>query len=182
MRVNRNPFSAEYDRLGFGRIEIFTKPGTDKFHGQFMTMFGDNDFNARNPFAPNKPDFQSRIFDGNFGGPISKNASFTIDAEHRGIDDNTVIVPTVLDPVTLQPVRQPESVGSPQERWHVVPRVDLQLTPKNTLTMRYGWNQIDSSNPSSGNFWPAGVWSQLEHNRPHAATYRDRDAQPECDK
>src|SRR5579863_3701412 len=32
IRINQNPFSAEYDRLGFGRIEIFTKPGTDKFH------------------------------------------------------------------------------------------------------------------------------------------------------
>ena len=30
----------EYDRMGFGRIEILTKPGTDKYHGQFM--FNDN--------------------------------------------------------------------------------------------------------------------------------------------
>ena len=34
IRINQNPFSAEYDKLGYGRIEIFTKPGTDKFHGQ----------------------------------------------------------------------------------------------------------------------------------------------------
>src|SRR5213075_3338546 len=33
IRINQNPFSAEYDRLGMGRIEILTKPGTDKFHG-----------------------------------------------------------------------------------------------------------------------------------------------------
>jgi len=31
IRINQNPFSAEYDRLGYGRIEIFTKPGTDKY-------------------------------------------------------------------------------------------------------------------------------------------------------
>ena len=31
IRVNQNPFSAEFDRLGFGRIEILTKPGTDKW-------------------------------------------------------------------------------------------------------------------------------------------------------
>src|SRR5262249_43738035 len=29
IRINQNPFSAEYDKLGYGRIEIFTKPGTD---------------------------------------------------------------------------------------------------------------------------------------------------------
>ena len=28
IRINSNPFAAEYDKLGFGRIEIFTKPGT----------------------------------------------------------------------------------------------------------------------------------------------------------
>ncbi len=29
IRINQNPFSAEFDKLGFGRIEVFTKPGTD---------------------------------------------------------------------------------------------------------------------------------------------------------
>src|SRR5215472_13801370 len=38
IRINSNPFSSEYDKLGYGRIEIFTKPGTDKFHGQFFAM------------------------------------------------------------------------------------------------------------------------------------------------
>ena len=33
IRINQNPFSAEFDRLGFGRIEILTKPGTDKLRG-----------------------------------------------------------------------------------------------------------------------------------------------------
>ena len=55
IRINSNPFSAEYDRLGFGRIEIFTKPGTDKFHGSGSFGISDGVFNSRNPFAPNKP-------------------------------------------------------------------------------------------------------------------------------
>src|ERR1035441_331589 len=29
IRVNQNPFAAQYDKLGYGRIEIITKPGTD---------------------------------------------------------------------------------------------------------------------------------------------------------
>ncbi len=28
IRVNQNPFSAEFDRIGYGRIEIVTKPGS----------------------------------------------------------------------------------------------------------------------------------------------------------
>ena len=33
IRINQNPFSAEFDKIGYGRIEILTKPGTDKLHG-----------------------------------------------------------------------------------------------------------------------------------------------------
>ena len=28
VRINQNPYSAEFDRIGFGRIEILTKPGS----------------------------------------------------------------------------------------------------------------------------------------------------------
>src|ERR1044071_8561083 len=42
IRINANPFSAEYDRLGFGRIEILTKPGTDRYRGQASFNFNDD--------------------------------------------------------------------------------------------------------------------------------------------
>jgi hypothetical protein len=51
IRINQNPFSAEYDRRGYGRIEILTKPGTDKLHGQFFVMGNDKSFNTGNPFT-----------------------------------------------------------------------------------------------------------------------------------
>ena len=38
IRINQNPFAAQYDKLGYGRIEILTKPGTDKLHGCFMVI------------------------------------------------------------------------------------------------------------------------------------------------
>src|SRR5579863_2602739 len=50
IRINQNPFSSEYDKLGYGRIEIFTKPGTDKFHGQFFVLGNTSAFNTRNPY------------------------------------------------------------------------------------------------------------------------------------
>ncbi len=41
IRINQNPFSAEFERLGFGRIEILTKPGADKLRGQAFFNFND---------------------------------------------------------------------------------------------------------------------------------------------
>ena len=49
IRINQNPFSSEYDKLGYGRIEVFTKPGSDKFHGQFLINGNDSAFNSPNP-------------------------------------------------------------------------------------------------------------------------------------
>src|ERR1039458_9322509 len=37
IRINQNPFSPEYDKLGYGKIEIFTKPGFDKYRSEEHT-------------------------------------------------------------------------------------------------------------------------------------------------
>ena len=34
IRINQDPYSAEYSRPGRGRIEILTKPGTQEYHGE----------------------------------------------------------------------------------------------------------------------------------------------------
>src|ERR1700678_3083158 len=89
IRINQNPFSAEYDKVGYGRIEIFTKPGTDKFHGQFSVVGNESALNTPNPFlgyATQAP-YDSLIYMGNIGGPINKKASFFVDVQRRNIDE-----------------------------------------------------------------------------------------------
>ena len=87
IRINQNPFSAEYDKLGYGRIEIFTKPGTDKYHGQISVMGNSRHSTRRNPFLQGQSRPTTRcMFMGNIGGPIGKKASFFFDgaaAQHR---------------------------------------------------------------------------------------------------
>ena len=98
IRINQNPFSAEYDKLGYGRIEIFTKPGTDKFHGQVMMNGNSSAFNALNPFVTEEPGYYSEIFNGNISGPLGKKASFFFTAQQRNIDNVSVVVAQVLNP------------------------------------------------------------------------------------
>ena len=88
IRVNQNPFSAQYDALGYGRIEILTKPGTDKLHGQLFADGNDSAFNTRNPFATEIPGYHSEMFNGNIGGPINKKTSFYVDGQRRDIEDD----------------------------------------------------------------------------------------------
>ena len=145
--VNRNPFSAQYDRLGFGRIEIITKPGTDRFHGEFFAMGNDSSFNTLNPFTGSIPAYHSYMLDGSVGGPIAKNASFFFSGEQRNMQNDNIYDATVpvYDPTTNSyspPPPQPayNDVGglfTPATFSDIVPRLDLQLGQNNTLSLLY---------------------------------------------
>ena len=141
IRINANPFSAEYDRLGLGRIEILTKPGSDRFRGQVSFNFNDDALNARNPFADSRPPIQTRQYGGNFGGPISKHkASFFIDFDKRDIDDQTLIVAQILD-ANNNIVDFNQTFAIPSRRTTFSPRIDYQINPSNTLVGRYTYTK-----------------------------------------
>jgi hypothetical protein len=136
IRINQNPFSSEYDRLGFGRIEILTKPGTDRMRGSVSFNDSDGVFNSRNPFSINKPDFSSRQFGGNIGGPINKRTSYFFDFERRNINDNANINAIELDPKTLTPFNFQQAVLTPNSRTELSPRIDYAINGNNTLVIR----------------------------------------------
>jgi hypothetical protein len=150
IRINQNPFSAQYDKLGYGRIEILTKPGSDHYHGQFF--FNDNNsvLNSKNPYVPTKPSYNSEIFDGNLGGPISKKASFFLDASRRNMDDFSAIHP--VNPADLFGPPLVESIANPRTRTNISPRIDYQLSANNTLTARYQLTHDSDMNSGLGAF------------------------------
>jgi hypothetical protein len=151
IRVNQNPFSAQYDSLGYGRIEILTKPGTDKFHGQLFVTGNDSAFNTRNPFATEIPGYHSEMFDGNLGGPINKKTSFYVDGQRRNIEDDAIVNAFVLDQ-NLNPTSLIEAVPTPQTRTSLSPRIDTQIGNNNTLTFRYQLWENSQKNPNIGQF------------------------------
>ncbi len=151
IRINSNPFSAEYDKLGYGRIEIFTKPGTDKYHGQFSVVGNSSGLNTRNPYlgdAEQTP-YDSVIYQGNFGGPINKKASFFFDVQRRNIDEIAVVNATVLG-TDFVPTPFNESVPNPHTRTNIGSRFDYQVSTNNTLTARYQFYRDTQQNAGVG--------------------------------
>ncbi len=139
IRINSNPFSAEYDRLGFGRVEILTRPGTDRYRGQVSFNFNDDALNSRNPFATSRPPLQTRQYGGNYGGPLlKKKASFFVDFDKRDTDDETLIVAKVLDDDN-NIVDFIETAPIPSRRTSFSPRIDYSFNPNNTLVARYNF-------------------------------------------
>ena len=143
VRINQNPFSAEYDRLGFGRIEILTRPGTERFRGQASFNFNDESLNSRNPFSEEKtrPSLQTRQYGGNFGGPLVKRkASFFVDFDKRDIDDAALVVARVLD-ANNNIVDFTATAPIPSRRTSFSPRIDYQINPNHTLIARYNYTK-----------------------------------------
>jgi hypothetical protein len=142
IRINQNPFSAQYDRMGFGRIEILTKPGTDKPHGQFSYNDNHSLFDALNPYGSHEPDFSSEIVNSNVGGPLGKKASYFVNFERRNIHDAAVINADAFTNAGVAPV----GVLNPRIRTSAGVRFDYQLAANNTLMVRYQYNHNNEEN------------------------------------
>ncbi len=157
IRLNQNPFSAEYDKVGFGRIEIFTKPGTDQWHGQASINGNASALNSKNPFAVSEGSYESTQWNGNIGGPLSKNASIFTNADYRDINDLSIVNALTLppgqvcsDPASCVGTRFNAAVAFPRTRINVGPRLDYQLGKNNTLSVRYQFFRDDQKNNGVG--------------------------------
>jgi hypothetical protein len=151
VRVNQNPFSAEYDRLGYGRVEITTRPGFAQYHGSMFVNGNDSAFNSRNPFVTEVPGYHSEIFDGNIGGPLGKKASFFFDGQRRYIQDESIVSADILD-ANFNIVPFSEAVPHPQTRTELSPRFDFQFGANNVLSIRYQYEQNDVTANGIGQF------------------------------
>jgi uncharacterized membrane protein YgcG len=171
IRINQNPFSAQYDRAGFGRVEIFTKPGTDKFHGNASVQGQDKSFNTGSPYIGStaQPGYHTIFSNGSITGPINKKASFTVAGSYREIQDNSIVDPPALFATsqTSGIYCLPGTAGcsiyqsasnngftfaqfQPQTRWDISPRFDLALAEKNTMTVRISGEHNTTQNQGIG--------------------------------
>lgn len=152
IRINQNPFGPENDRVGFGTIEIFTKPGSEKFKGAVYYNFADAFWNTRNPYAAQKAPFNLHEFGGNFGGPLSKKSSFFFDVRRDDVDNGAVIRGTILDGSRAIVNNYSDVLLIPQKRLSIAPRADWQIGTRHTLIARYTFLEASVNNTSVGGF------------------------------
>jgi hypothetical protein len=139
IRINQNPFSAEYDKVGYGRIEITTRPGSSQFHGQVMGDINASPLNTRSPFAPaSEPAYHTEFYNANVGGPLGKKASFFFTIFRRDIGDDSIVSAVDLGPAPeYLPTPVSLAVATPRTLTNLSPRFDFQLSTNNVLSVRY---------------------------------------------
>jgi hypothetical protein len=104
IRINQDPYSAQYYWPGRGQMEIITKSTADHYHGQFNFLFRNSAMNAENALAPSKPFEQRQNYEGHITGPIphAPKSSF-LGSFNRVVFDqdsvvSAVVAPTIPDP------------------------------------------------------------------------------------
>ena len=161
VRINQNPFSAQYDRIGMGRVEVFTKPGSEDFHGEIQTHDGSDVLNSRNPFTPVKPRWRRLGLEGELTGALGKKTSFFADFEVRHFTENSFVNARTLDS-NLDVVAISQGILTPRRDTEENLKLDRQLSKDHTLTLRYTFARDARDNQGASGF---SLPSRIYNNR-----------------
>ncbi len=143
IRINGNEYSAYYDSPGFGRIEVQTKPGADKFHGGLRLSGTDQPLNARNPYARTPVPYNEFLNDGNLNGPLGKKTSFFISEQVELFANNAAV--DAIDPTDVTRGIS-EAFPAPQRTQIYSLRLDRQFSPNHFGYFRDQWSQTHIAN------------------------------------
>jgi hypothetical protein len=145
IRVNSNPFSAEWDSLGYGRIEIITKAGGGTTHGSFFMLGNSKGLNTADPYANGPvPGYYTLQYNGNIGGSLGKNTSYFVSAQQRRI--NEVELGALYNPTNFSSLESGVSVPNLRIRTQISPQIQYNLSKNNTLTFRYSYSRDRENN------------------------------------
>lgn len=144
IKINQDPYAAEFARPGGGRIEVTTKAGAEEYHGEFNFTFRDARLDAKNAFAVTRPPEQRRIYEGVFGGPIAGRTSFLVSINREEMDLQAIVF--AVDPSGT--VRA--NVPTPQRTLEVSGTVTHPYGKKNTASVRVTYTRESSRNDGVG--------------------------------
>jgi hypothetical protein len=144
IKINNNPYSAEFSNPGKGRIEVSTKEGSAIYHGSFRATLRDSSLDAKNTFAIHKAPEQRRYLEGSLSGPIgnSGNTTFLLDLMKK--DDKQQ---SVVDAVTPGGVIRQNFVN-PQTYTFLSSGIARKISDGHTVSIRY--NVFDWSDNGDG--------------------------------
>jgi hypothetical protein len=146
VKINQDPYAAEYMRPGRGRIEIITKPGGKQYNGTMNLRFRDSIFYARNAFAATKAPEQRRIAEGTFGGPVGslKKTNFLLSGTIDSEANQSIVFADTINGIFQQ------NVATPYQRLILAGTLNHQQGDKNTQSIRFSHRDEKNTNQGVG--------------------------------
>ncbi|HEV3056781.1 MAG TPA: carboxypeptidase regulatory-like domain-containing protein [Vicinamibacterales bacterium] len=160
IKINQDPYSAEYARPGRGRIEILTKPGGREYHGEANLIGRDAQFDARNAFTTTKPAERKTIVEGIFGGPVGGGGktSFLLSA-HDQKDDQQALIFAIGPTGTIE-----DAVPQPNRQSLVSFSLTRQQSDATTISIRPSYEYESNENRGVGGVTLATAGTNFTHN------------------
>ncbi|MCU1285036.1 MAG: hypothetical protein JWO13_1386 [Acidobacteriales bacterium] len=146
VKINDDPYAAEFFRPGRGRIEIVTKQAAPEYHGTFNFIFRDYHLNASDRFASSKPPEQRRIFEGSLIGPIGRSGktSFLISGNREEEDLQAVIFARNASGIVTG------NVATPQRNTELAGRISHVINDRHNIAFQYSFQQDSNQNQNVG--------------------------------
>ena len=160
VRINQNPFSAQYDRIGMGRVEVFTKPGTRRFSWRDPNPRRQRHFQRAQSLHAREAHMAAARAGGRDRRAASgKKTSFFADFEVRKFTENSFVNARTLDS-NLQVVAVSQGVLTPRRDTEENVKLDRQLSKDHTLTLRYTFaRQAIDNQGASGFSLPSRIYN-----------------------
>ncbi len=175
IRINQDPYSAQYYWPGRGQMEIITKSAADHYHGQFNFLFRDSSMNAQNALAPSKPFEQRRVYEGHVTGPIplARKSSFLFSFNRAEEDLNAVVSATIVPTPANPSGASSANVPAPTRDTEFSIRAAHQFGEKHSGYVQYSYQDWNAQNQGvGGQTLAAGGYNNL---------YREDDATAHLD-
>jgi outer membrane receptor protein involved in Fe transport len=148
VRVNRDPYTAEFTRPGRGRIEITTRNAATDFHGSLRAGVRHSALDARNTFAPARPDENRQFFTGFLSGPLDRSGKtgFMIAAERQNENLQSLVYAQTPTGLVNQQVRTPQSSSD------MMIKVRRLVGEKHVFNFRFDREKETADNQGTGGF------------------------------
>jgi hypothetical protein len=152
VRINQDPYSAQYYWPGRGQMEIITRSTADHYHGQFNFLFRDSAMNAQNALAASKPFEQRRVYEGHVTGPIPHaHASSFLISFNRAEEDLDAVVIATLAQTAANPTGQFQAnVPAPTRDTEFSTRAAHQFGDKHSAYAQYSYQDWTAQNQGVG--------------------------------
>jgi hypothetical protein len=175
VRINQDPYSAQYYWPGRGQMEIISKSAADHYHGQFNFMFRDNAMNAQNALAPSKPFEQRRVYEGHITGPIffARKSSFLASFNRAEEDKDAVVSATVLPTGANPNGTFQANVPAPTRDTEFSARAAHQFSEKHSAYAQYSYEDWTGQNQGVGGQTMASAGFNNEYHEDDVTAHLD---------
>ena len=148
VRINRDPYTAEFTRPGRGRIEITTRDAATDFHGSLRVGLRNSGLDARNAFAPMRPDEKRHLFAGYLTGPLDRSGrtSFMVAAEQENENLQSLVYAQTPSGLVNQQIRTPQTSSD------LMVKIRRLVGDKQVFTFRFDRERESADNQGVGGF------------------------------